>query len=145
MAEGILMVQRNQNIEAVHQNELVAMLGVESHEIKFANCCPVYIANSETRNVVLSQSTVDKSFWLRLLFEKLSSKFPETSIQDCGQHLQIESFSVSVCSKEICPHRTTANLQCMPETIYFCCTWSTADEKLAWEIISVIKNVSSKR
>lgn len=144
MAEGILMVQRNQNTKALHQHELMAMLGVESHEIKFANCCPVYIANSDMRNAFLSQSTVDKSFWLHLLFEKLSSKFPETSIQDCGEHLQIESFYVSVCSKEICPHRTTASLQCMPETLYFCCTWSTADEKLAWEIISVIKNLLLK-
>jgi integrator complex subunit 11 len=73
------------------------------------------------------------------LFKELSKYFSGVNIQDLGEHLQVESFHVSVCLKDNCPYRIIDNSQKEAVTVYFCCSWSAADEKLAWEIISAME------
>ncbi|KAI3466944.1 hypothetical protein Pfo_023607 [Paulownia fortunei] len=142
VAQGILSLQRNQNPKVVSQNELVDVLGVENQEVKFAHCCPIYFPNSENTDASdCSPSASGKSSLLHLMFEKLSREFPDFNVHDCQERIQIRSFVVSFCSKEKCPHRTDGSLHSVTHTVHFCCTWSLADEELAWKVISIIKNL----
>ncbi|KAL3843974.1 hypothetical protein ACJIZ3_001377 [Penstemon smallii] len=124
MAEGMLTLQKNQNPKVVTQNEVMTSLGLEKHEVKFDHCFPVvYVANS-------------KISLLKQLFERLVQEFPDLNMEDFPEHLQIQSFVVFVCSNEECPHRSEQK-KC--DAVYCCCSWSLADEKLAWKLISVMK------
>lgn len=145
IAEGILVVEKSKKAKVVHQNELLPMLGKDKHDVQFAYCCPVQIGNLERTkgmDIALSKdviSTSDECSWLQLLFTKLSNKFGG-NIQDFGQHLQVDSFHISVCLKDNCPYRTTDGPHKEPAA-FFCCTWSVADVNLAWEVISIMENL----
>ncbi|KAI7995422.1 Cleavage and polyadenylation specificity factor subunit 3-II [Camellia lanceoleosa] len=142
VAEGILIMERNQMAKVVHEDELPELLGEKTHVVQFAHCCPVTINNLErTTNSDLSSSKDVSCVWLHLLFAKLSNELTEETIQDCGEHLQVESMYITVWSKDNCPYRTTDCFGGKSATTYFCCTWSVADEKLAWKIISIMKNL----
>ncbi|KAL6952247.1 hypothetical protein U1Q18_002011 [Sarracenia purpurea var. burkii] len=148
VAEGVLVMEKNQKATVVHQDELFEMLGGTKHEVRFAYCCPVHISNLEritttsdlsSRNNVLP---VTKScVWLRLLFAKLSNELIEETVQECGEHLQMESLNISVCSRDNCPYRTIDCFGNGLATMSFCCSWSMADEKLAWKVISIMKTL----
>ena len=133
------MMEKSQKAKVVHQNELLEMLGETKHEIQFAYCCPVPISNLEriTNSELLSRKEV-----LQLLFAELSKELSEETIQHCGEHLQVESLSVSVCLRDNCPYKATEGFVEKSAAIYFCCTWSVTDEKLAWKVISVMKNLN---
>ncbi|KAL7181212.1 hypothetical protein ACSBR1_040146 [Camellia fascicularis] len=142
VAEGILIMERNQKAKVVHEDELPELVGEKTHVVHFAHCCPVIINNLErTANSDLSSSKDVSCVWLHLLFAKLSNELTEETIQDCGEHLQVESVYITVCLKDNCPYRTTDCFGDKSATSYFCCTWSVADEKLAWKIISIMKNL----
>ncbi|XP_028114029.1 cleavage and polyadenylation specificity factor subunit 3-II isoform X2 [Camellia sinensis] len=142
VAEGILIMERNQKAKVVHEDELPELLGEKTHVVQFAYCCPVTINNLErTTNSDLSSSKDVSCVWLHLLFAKLSNELTEETIQDRGEHLQVESMYITVCLKDNCPYRTTDCFGDKSATTYFCCTWSVADEKLAWKIISIMKNL----
>nr|XP_016480199.1 PREDICTED: cleavage and polyadenylation specificity factor subunit 3-II-like isoform X2 [Nicotiana tabacum] len=148
VAEGVLTMQKNQHPKIVHQNELVAMVGGENHEVQFAYCCPVRVSD-ECKDVAPSPGentppVLDKCLWLHLLYTKLSNDFQDVTYQNDGDRLQIESFTVSVCLKEKCPHRTHVSPDSTSETVNFCCLWSMVDEKLAWRVISIMKNLELK-
>ncbi|XP_073143747.1 cleavage and polyadenylation specificity factor subunit 3-II isoform X1 [Henckelia pumila] len=141
VSQGLLTLQKNQNPRVVNQNELTTTLGVIEHEIKFAHCCPVRFAHSETMDMDSSHLPSTKSsFFLHLLHEKLSREFSEMSIQDCHHHIKIQSFIISFCSKEQCSHRTTVTADAL-DTLYFCCTWLLEDEKMAWKVVSFMRNI----
>lgn len=141
VAQGLLTLQKNQNPRVVNQNELLTTLKVKTHAIKFAHCCPVCFAHSETTDMDSSHSPLTKSsFLLHLLYAKLCREFSEFSIQDCHHHIQIQSFIISFCSKEQCSHRTTVGSGAL-DTLYFCCTWLLEDEKVAWKVISFMQNL----
>ncbi|KAJ6312882.1 hypothetical protein OIU77_014412 [Salix suchowensis] len=112
----------------------------KKHDIQFGYCCAAQLDNLEetgNRDGALSHS--DKCSCLQLLFKELSTYFSGVNIQDLGEHLQVESFQVSVCLKDNCPYRIIDSPRKEAATIFFCCSWSAADEKLAREIISAIE------
>ncbi|XAR72191.1 hypothetical protein NMG60_11018748 [Bertholletia excelsa] len=145
-AEGILIVEKGQKAKVVHQDELLKMLGAKRHEIQFAYCCPIHISDLEMKT---SSDPPSKDLflfsnhgsWLNLLSAKLSSELAEEMVQVCEDHLQIESVNVSKCLKDNCPYRTADCFGNQSTTIYFCCTWSVADDKLAWNVISLLKTM----
>ncbi|XP_058184171.1 cleavage and polyadenylation specificity factor subunit 3-II isoform X2 [Rhododendron vialii] len=139
VAEGVLIMEKSEKAKVVHQDELLEMVGGMKHEVQFAYCCPVQISNTER---TLDSELSSQNFGLHKLLAKLSTELTEDSIQDCGEHLQLESLYISVCSRDNCTYRATDD--CVGDksaTTYFCCTWSAADEKLAWEVISIMKKL----
>ncbi|KAJ6356560.1 hypothetical protein OIU78_004617 [Salix suchowensis] len=117
----------------------------KKHDIQFGYCCAAQLDNLEetgNRDGALSHS--DKCSCLQLLFKELSTYFSGVNIQDLGEHLQVESFQVSVCLKDNCPYRIIDSPRKEAATIFFCCSWSAADEKLAREIISAIERFNFK-
>lgn len=144
VAQGILTLQRNQNPKVASQNELMDVLGVENHEVKFAYCCPISFPVSESRDASDCSPSISGKGSLalpNLIVEKLSREFPDFNVHDCQEHIQVRSFVLSFCSKEKCPNKGDASLHSVPHAIHFCCTWSVADEELAWKVISIIKNL----
>lgn len=145
-AEGILVEERSKKAKVVHQDELLLMFGEKKHEVLFAYCCPINIGNLEkTKSTHVTSSnnvlcTADRCSWLQLLFIKLSDELSGGNIQDMGEHLQVESFNISVCLNEKCPYRIIDS-QNKSKAVFFCCTWSVIDEKLAWKIISILENL----
>lgn len=148
VAEGAVIMQKDQHPKIVHQNELMDILEAENHKVQVAYCCPVCVPN-EPKNVALSPGedmhpVLDKRSLLHLLYTKLSNDFQDATIQNDGDCLQIESLTVSPCPKEKCPHRRHVNPVSTSEAVNFCCTWSMEDEKLAWRVISIMKNLELK-
>ncbi|XP_059649719.1 cleavage and polyadenylation specificity factor subunit 3-II [Cornus florida] len=147
VAEGILIMEKNLKAKVIHQDELLVVLGEQKHEIKFSYCCPVQLGSfGRTKNTDLPSTNdaiplADNQSWLHLLFAKVSKEFTEGHIQDFGEYLQVESFRVSVCLKDYCPYRSTDNFQNKSEAAFFCCTWSVADEKFAWKVIAIMKDL----
>lgn len=144
VAQGILVMEKNKKAKVVHQDELLLMLGEEKHQVKFAYCSPAHIGNlqenQETKSNALSPSSTNDDL-LRLLSAKLANEFSEGNIHDFGEHLQVESFHVSVCLKENCPYRLRdVGVEEKSEAVFFCCSWEVEDEKLAWKIISMCQN-----
>lgn len=140
VAEGILIMEKGKKARVVHQDDLLLMLRQKKHDIQFGCCCAAHLDNLEetgNRDGALSHS--DKCSCLQLLFKELSDYFSGVNIQDLGEHLQVESFQVSVCLKDNCPYRIIDSPRKEAATIFFCCSWSAADEKLAREIISAIE------
>ncbi|KAK6163973.1 hypothetical protein DH2020_000837 [Rehmannia glutinosa] len=135
VAQGILTLEKNQNPKVVGQNEFMEVLGVENHGVKFAHCCPIYLPDSESRDA----SGRSPSALLRLIFEQLSRAFPGFDLHDCQEQIRIRSFVGSFCSKEKCLHRTDVSLH--SRVTHLCCSWSLADEELAWKVLSIIKNL----
>lgn len=143
VTEGIFVMEKGKKAQVVHQDELLLMLGEKKHIVQHAYCCPIRIGNSESTNQALTDNVpciTDRCFWLRLLFVVLSDKFSEGNVQDFGEHLQVESFHMSICSKDNCPYRITDNARNKSESLFCCCTWSAEDEKIAWKIISTLEN-----
>ncbi|KAJ6771818.1 INTEGRATOR COMPLEX SUBUNIT 11 [Salix koriyanagi] len=140
VAEGILIMEKGKKARVVHQDDLLLMLRQKKHDIQFGYCCAAQLENLvETGNRDGALSHSDKCSCLQLLFKELSTYFSGVNIQDLGEHLQVESFQVSVCLKDNCPYRIIDSPRKEAATIFFCCSWSAADEKLAREIISAIE------
>lgn len=140
VAEGILAMGKHQNPKIVHLKELAHISGLETHDVQFALCVPVRITKMDEQGQLISVSQ-ESLPCLHQLFLKLSNNFSEATIQESDQNLQIESFIVSVCSKEKCPHRMNDGPDYTYEAVHFCCRWSAADEKLARSVISFMKNL----
>jgi integrator complex subunit 11 len=147
--EGILVEEKSKKAKVAHQDELLLMLGEEKHEVQFAYCCPINIGNlEETKSKDLTSSNnvpciSDMCSWLRMLYIKLSDQLSGGNVQDFGEHIQVESVHVSICQKDRCPYRISDSSQNKSEAVFVCCTWSVADEKLAWKIISILENFNS--
>lgn len=140
VAEGVLIMEKGKKARVEHQDDLLLMLRQKKHDVQFAYCCAAQLDNlEETRNRDDALGLSDKCSSLQLLLKELSNYFSGVNIQDLGEHLQVESFQVSVCLKDNCPYRIIDNSQKEAATVYFCCSWSAADEKLAWEIISAME------
>ncbi|KAJ0037886.1 hypothetical protein Pint_22403 [Pistacia integerrima] len=145
VAEGILVVEKSKRAKIVHQDELLLMLGEKEHKVQFAYCCPVSIEKLEkatTKDLTPETNALvlHKCSLIQILSTRLSSELSEGNIQDLGEHLQVESFQLSICLKDNCPYRKIGNSHYKSEAVFFCCTWSVADEKLAWKIISIMEN-----
>ncbi|KAL3501986.1 hypothetical protein ACH5RR_036435 [Cinchona calisaya] len=141
IAEGILTTGRYQNPKIIHLKELVLMSGEESHKLQFALCFPARITKMDENGKLIPLAQEFVPSLLHQLFSKLSNEFSEATIQESDQNIQIESFVVSICSKEKCPHRVSAGPHDISEAVYFCCMWSAADEKLGWKVISIMKKL----
>ncbi|XP_021293359.1 cleavage and polyadenylation specificity factor subunit 3-II [Herrania umbratica] len=146
VAEGILVVEKGKKAKVIHQDELLHMLGENKHEVQFAYCFPMRTERLEkTRSEDLPSAddllcSLDKCTLISVLSTKLSNELSDWNFQDLGEQLQVESFCLSICLKDNCPHRISDSLQNDSEVVFFCCSWSVADEKLAWKIISIMKN-----
>ncbi|KAF5750108.1 Cleavage and polyadenylation specificity factor 73 kDa subunit-II [Tripterygium wilfordii] len=151
VTEGILVVEKTSKAMVLHQTELLFMLGDKKHEVQFAYCCPLHVQNIEKTGRANFTSANDelsiskKSSWLSILYVQLSSELCGGNILFFGEHLQVESFRVSLCNNDDCPHRMNDNGQNKSETVYFCCSWLVTDEKLAWKTISIMRNLDLSR
>ncbi|XP_050130727.1 cleavage and polyadenylation specificity factor subunit 3-II [Malus sylvestris] len=149
-AEGVLVMEKSKKTKVVHQEELMLMLGEKKHQVQFAYCCLVQTGNlKEAKSTSGNDDQLCKSErgsrLLRRLSAKLSNEFSEGNIQDFEDHLEVASFRASVCLKENCPHRLLDGhgvRNKSEEAVYFCCSWAMADEKLAWQVISICQNFS---
>ncbi|KAI3946508.1 hypothetical protein MKX01_017724 [Papaver californicum] len=149
------------NESAVHKGELMPMLALEEHKIQFAYCCPVNagtlvstISESGNSSNALAQSSdcssttkelplPDQQSQLHLLFLELSKDLVEEKIQEFSDHLQVESFHVSICQENSnCPYKIK-DFSDIDSVVSFCCKWSLVDQSLAWRVISVIKGLDS--
>lgn len=139
VSEGVLIMEKSGKAKVVHQDELLEMVGGIKHEVQFGYCCLVKNSNIErTSDSELSS----RNFGLHKLFAKLSTELTQDSIQDCGEHLQLGSFCVSVCLRDNCGYRTADDsVGDKIATTNFCCTWSAADENLAWKVIAIMKTL----
>ncbi|GAB4828704.1 Cleavage and polyadenylation specificity factor subunit 3-II [Ancistrocladus abbreviatus] len=147
VAEGILVMERGQKPKVVHQDELLLALGKDRHEVTFAYCCPVPAIDTEKRDADSSTEQNHHEFsdghvWLRLLCEKLRSMLSGSNIKDFGAYLLVESLHVKLCSKNSCPYRVSGNSDSKSKLVFFCCTWTPADDKFARELISALKNLT---
>ncbi|XP_007045271.2 PREDICTED: cleavage and polyadenylation specificity factor subunit 3-II isoform X1 [Theobroma cacao] len=146
VAEGILVVEKGKKAKVIHQDELLHMLGENKHEVQFAYCFPMRTERLEkTRSEDLPSADdllcgLDKCTLISLLSTKLSNELSDGNIQDLGEQLQVESFCLSICLKDNCPHRISDSVQNDSEVVFCCCSWSVADEMLAWKIISIMNN-----
>ncbi|XP_010107067.2 cleavage and polyadenylation specificity factor subunit 3-II [Morus notabilis] len=143
VAEGIFVMEKGKKAKVVHQDELLLMLGEKQHIVQHAYCCPIHVKNSESADHTLVNNVLcitDRCFWHRLFFAVLCDEFSDGNVRDFGEHLQVESFHLSICSKDSCPYRITDSAQNKSESLFCCCTWSVEDEKIAWKIISILKN-----
>lgn len=93
---------------------------------------------SSSKNVLLFSNQCS---WLHLLFVKLSNELAGGNIQEFSDHIQLESFCVSVCLNDNCPYKVEGVVQDETVAVYFCCSWSVVDEKLAWRVISRMKEL----
>ncbi|XP_022944195.1 cleavage and polyadenylation specificity factor subunit 3-II isoform X1 [Cucurbita moschata] len=135
--EGILVMENGKKTKVVHQDELLLLLGEQEHEVRFANCSPIYFGSLDDTHVMDCISR--KSLWLSQLSSKLSSELSDRNVQNFGEYLQVESFTLSICSKESCPYRTTNRIENESAAAFYCCSWLVADEVLAWQIISILE------
>ncbi|XP_023513382.1 cleavage and polyadenylation specificity factor subunit 3-II [Cucurbita pepo subsp. pepo] len=135
--EGILVMEKGKKTKVVHQDELLLLLGEQEHEVRFANCSPIYFGSLDDTHVIVCISR--KSLWLSQLSSKLSSELSDRNVQNFGEYLQVESFTLSICSKESCPYRTTNRIENESAAAFYCCSWLVADEVLAWQIISILE------
>lgn len=144
-SEGILTTKREQNLQILHQSELTGVLEGKTYKVQFALCLSVRVQMDENQPVSISPDNgpqiTDKKVWLQQLLVKLSAEYPDLRIQDNDEYLHMESFSVSFCSKEKCPRRIFQDFDKEPKVLYFCCTWEVSDEKLAWKVISTMRNL----
>ncbi|XP_077210581.1 cleavage and polyadenylation specificity factor 73 kDa subunit-II isoform X2 [Tasmannia lanceolata] len=84
--------------------------------------------------------TTDPCSWLHQLFLKLINVHISKDIQEFPDHLQLNSFRVRICLNDNCPYRTKEGDKCRA-VIFFCCSWSSVDETLAWRVLSVMKGL----
>lgn len=146
VVEGILVEEGTKRLKIMHQDELLHQIGEKKHEVCFGYCCPISVEKIEhtgpsgsAEDEILCGSDEHSSL-LQMLCEQLSSKFHGANFVSSGERLQVDSFSLHVCSKDKCPNRISDNPQKQFETIFLCCNWLAAEEKLAWKIISVMKS-----
>lgn len=148
VTDGFLFEEKSKKAKVLHQDEILQMLGEERNEVNFTHCCPVHSSSlgiTKTTDIAPKSNMVsisDEKSWLQILCAKLSSELVGANIQNFVRHLQVESFHVSVCSKESCPHRFVNQYPRGSDAVYFCCSWAVADEKLAWKAISVMQALS---
>lgn len=146
VVEGVLMMEKTKRAKAVHKNELLESLSVLENKVQFAYCCPVYIRRLEemtSNQLACSTSSTGAKIedpWLTLLLVKLKEKIDCTSAELGSDLLTLESFQVRHCLKESCSHRVGEPADPKEPTVYFCCSWSLEDEKLAWRVLSVMRD-----
>lgn len=136
VADSILVAEKGKRAKVIHHSELLSILDEKEHEIKYAYCCPVCIKKTANTDVPLS----DNRALLQLLSAKLADELSEGNIQHFEEQLQIESFCVLVCLKDECQHRVSSNQGNQSEFVFFCCNWSSADENLAYNVISIMES-----
>ncbi|KAL9256140.1 Cleavage and polyadenylation specificity factor subunit 3-II-like protein [Drosera capensis] len=134
VAEGILVMEENQKLKAVHQDEFLTALGKNKFEVNFAYCCPVQAEVAETSRMDFS----DKKACLQLLYGKLVMDLPRLKVEYLGEYLLVESLRLEPCSKESCPYQISGSSGSHSKLVFFCCSWSAADDEVAWNVISVM-------
>ncbi|CAI9096772.1 OLC1v1032985C1 [Oldenlandia corymbosa var. corymbosa] len=137
VAEGVIVARKNQNPRIIHKQELPDVLGKEIHEVQGALCVPTRTANAIGKEDLLQEQLP----LLHQLYLKLADEVAEVTVLKSEQSLHIESVVISVCHMDNCLYRLCDESGNIPETTYFCCKWSAADQKIAWRVISVIKNM----
>ncbi|KAI3951674.1 hypothetical protein MKW92_015825 [Papaver armeniacum] len=131
---GTLLLQE----QDIHNDELSESLSRVSTISESGNSSNA-LFQTATKNLPLS----DQQPQLHLLFLKLSKELVEEKIQEFPDHLQVESFHVSICQKNSnCPYKIK-DFSDVDSVVSFCCKWSLVDQNLAWRVISVIKGLDA--
>ncbi|CAL9047159.1 cleavage and polyadenylation specificity factor subunit 3-II-like [Musa acuminata AAA Group] len=158
-AEGILLMEKTKTAKLIHENELLRTLGVKEHQVRFAFCCPVEVtrmehlsneantthchASSITRvDVPRCLATEDRlatanNTLLHILLSELETRTECEDIQIASDSLQLHTFHVCVCSNEHCSYRKKEN-GVGESVVYFCCSWSPCDDRLARELLQIM-------
>ncbi|GAB2214354.1 hypothetical protein Droror1_Dr00018697 [Drosera rotundifolia] len=137
VAEGILVMEENQKLKAVHQDEFLAAVGKNKFEVNCAYCCPVQGEDAETSKMDFS----DQEACLQLLYGKLVMDLSHLKVEYFGEYLLVESLRMEPCLKESCPYRISGSSGSHSKLVYFCCSWYVADDEVAWNVISVMAKV----
>ncbi|MQL75236.1 hypothetical protein Taro_007621 [Colocasia esculenta] len=160
VVEGFLVMEKTKRAKIMHRDELLQKLGMEENKVQFAYCCPVYISSTEQTTLhqlsghssnpqtlglaSCSTATLDnypsRCPWLNWLLVKLREEMDFTGIEVTSDHLRLGSFHIRVCSKESCDRRIEETISPEKRTVFFCCSWSLEDEKLAWKILSLMRD-----
>ncbi|CAL9111176.1 unnamed protein product [Musa textilis] len=158
-AEGILLMEKTKTAKLIHENELLRTLGVKEHQVRFAFCCPVEVTRMEHlsneantthchensfRKVDVPRclatedrlTTANKTL-LHILLSELETRTECKNIQIASESLQLHTFHVCVCSDEHCSHRKKEN-GVGESVVYFCCSWSPCDDRLARELLQIM-------
>ncbi|CAL9748468.1 unnamed protein product [Musa acuminata subsp. burmannicoides] len=158
-AEGILLMEKTKTAKLIHENELLRTLGVKEHQVRFAFCCPVEVTRTEhlsneansthchessiTRvDVPRCLATEDRlatanNTLLHILLSELETRTECKDIQIASDSLQLHTFHVCVCSNEHCSYRKKEN-GVGESVVYFCCSWSPCDDRLARELLQIM-------
>ncbi|KAM7270561.1 hypothetical protein ACFE04_029775 [Oxalis oulophora] len=142
VAEAILLMEKNKKLKVFHQDELLLQLGEKKHEFQFTRCFPLCYDELDKADMADSNVIADNSALTRQLLPRIANKLSDVNIIDFGEHLQVESFRLSICVKEKCPYRLTDSIISKSKAVFCCCSWLVADEKLAWKIISSMEKYS---
>ncbi|KAL4196826.1 hypothetical protein AMTRI_Chr04g185090 [Amborella trichopoda] len=86
-------------------------------------------------------ASLDRHPLLHLLFLKLKEWIGEVeNIQELYGCIQLNSMCIHVCGNEDCPYRTEPAKE-YDRALFFCCSWSWVDEKLARRVVSFMKDL----
>ncbi|CAN1305957.1 Cleavage and polyadenylation specificity factor subunit 3-II [Linum perenne] len=145
VSEGILVMDSS-NAMAIHQDEFLSMCEEEEKvKIEFRHCFPTC-----TDNLVEAKKRLGLSgqcCWVDMLSLELSRRLPPgVNVRRTGDSVQVgDSFHASECLNSECSHRRREGEGEEEESdsvhTFFCCSWCMEDEKLAWEVISLVRNM----
>lgn len=152
VGKGILIMEKEKRAKFVHEDELLQTLNAEENKVKFAACLPVDI--EKLRSLLSLQSnlieydehqfsenaSLGKFNILKLLQQKLKKLNDIEIVWKDSDKLLMGSLCISVCQNDDCPHRWGQDANSVSEPVFLCCTWYFCDEKLARQVISILKN-----
>jgi integrator complex subunit 11 len=129
IAEGILVMERGQNVKIVSEEEFLETIGMERNVVNFAQCLRLAkeIISVKTKDLILAlENELKKS----IKFQKL----------DVGEDsIKLDTMMIRVCPNKTCNYRRDEDAE--ETATYLCCSWSVQDEVLARNCLSVIKNL----
>ncbi|RZR95230.1 hypothetical protein BHM03_00024055 [Ensete ventricosum] len=128
-AEGILLMEKTKTAKLIHGNELLHTLGVKEHQVRFAFCCPVEVTRMEPLS--------DEANTTLCHVNSIMKVYVPRNIQIASDSLQLHTFHVRVCSTEHCSYRKKEN-GVGESVVYFCCSWSPCDDRLAREVLQIM-------
>lgn len=157
VGEGILIMEKEKRAKFVHEDELLQTLNTEEHKVKIAGCFPVDIGKLQSSVSSLQPNLIEygghkfsenanlgKFNILQLLQIKLNELINIEIVCKDSDKLLMDSLCICVCQHDKCPHRWGQDANSVSKSVFLCCTWCFRDEKLARQVISILKNPSKE-
>ncbi|KAK1309067.1 Cleavage and polyadenylation specificity factor subunit 3-II [Acorus calamus] len=148
VAEGIMVMEKSKKAKIVLENEYLHIVGTEKHELQLSCCCPVSkgsliqaMSGSDASSASETLVSTDHRYWIHCLWLKLKKESDFNNVQEVDNCLSLNSFKSHICPVDNCPYRTG---ECDEggSIMFFCCSWSPIDEKIAWRVLSIMRETS---